>query len=706
MQQADEMQEDLNFSDEEDSADDLPDDMQLDGGDDDTKNEKDDGFEDDTKSEEEESSQPTNKEPMKDDTLSEDGEENPLSEKEGNPNNQEEEVDDKQSETSDTHEDEQQPAHGFGEAEPIPEEEPQAEESTAMKDQNESTAENSLQPLGTEGESGSQMVQQESEMLGQGGSSMQNDFEEKEAQEDGMINHSPSNETLENSQSRDSAATETNPHRSVGNATEAWLSRLRNIADRIEESDKPQPSKELSEEDTENKMDFEFVKEEDEDQGNAQALGAADNNQLEKMGDKGVMEEDETMVEDIEEMDLDDVATDVKAPEANQVENQQEKSSNHSRENMQMNTKKEVNDVSDNEDGLAEDKVEEEQEETERIEGENLMFTKNEEVNYEVQDSAHEMEIDQVVDYDQLRLELEQRMAKWRLEGQNNHNANQELWRKYSNLTRDYSFHLCEQLRLILEPTLCTKLKGDFRTGKRLNMRKIIPYIASQFKKDKIWLRRTKPSKRSYQIMLAIDDSLSMASSKSVQLAFESLALISNALNQLEVGEVGVISFGEEVKLLHPFEQSWSDDAGAKVFSSFTFSQERTRVRLLIEQSLEILNHSRSLSQNSDLWQLQIIISDGICEDHEYIKSRVRSAAEDRIAMVFIILDTRSDQDSILTMSSVNYEEDPLTGMPVLKMNRYMDTFPFDFFVVVRNVEKLPDVLGDVVRQFLSLFSN
>lgn len=41
-------------------------------------------------------------------------------------------------------------------------------------------------------------------------------------------------------------------------------------------------------------------------------------------------------------------------------------------------------------------------------------------------------------------------------------------------------------------------------------MRKIIPYVASQFRKDKIWLRRTKPSKRQYQVLIAVDDSQSM----------------------------------------------------------------------------------------------------------------------------------------------------------------------------------------------------
>ena len=48
-------------------------------------------------------------------------------------------------------------------------------------------------------------------------------------------------------------------------------------------------------------------------------------------------------------------------------------------------------------------------------------------------------------------------------------------------------------------------------------MRKVIPYIASQYRKDKIWLRRTKKSKRQYQILLAIDDSSSMSDNKSKQ---------------------------------------------------------------------------------------------------------------------------------------------------------------------------------------------
>jgi len=58
-----------------------------------------------------------------------------------------------------------------------------------------------------------------------------------------------------------------------------------------------------------------------------------------------------------------------------------------------------------------------------------------------------------------------------------------QIWREFERLTSGLAQELCEQLRLILEPTLCTQLKGDYRTGKRLNMKKVIPYIASHFKK-------------------------------------------------------------------------------------------------------------------------------------------------------------------------------------------------------------------------------
>ena len=110
--------------------------------------------------------------------------------------------------------------------------------------------------------------------------------------------------------------------------------------------------------------------------------------------------------------------------------------------------------------------------------------------------------------------------------------AGRGAWQAAMDATDEMAHRLCEQLRLILEPTLKSKLKGDYRTGKRLNMRRIIPYVASQFKKDKIWMRRTQPAKRQYQVGLVIDDSQSMRPVGDLALA--SVALISRGLNMLE----------------------------------------------------------------------------------------------------------------------------------------------------------------------------
>lgn len=69
---------------------------------------------------------------------------------------------------------------------------------------------------------------------------------------------------------------------------------------------------------------------------------------------------------------------------------------------------------------------------------------------------------------------------------------------------------LSERLKILLEPTLNSGLIGDFRSGKRLNLKKIVPFVASGYRKDKIWLRRAKPQKRTYRLLLAIDNSYSI----------------------------------------------------------------------------------------------------------------------------------------------------------------------------------------------------
>lgn len=80
-------------------------------------------------------------------------------------------------------------------------------------------------------------------------------------------------------------------------------------------------------------------------------------------------------------------------------------------------------------------------------------------------------------------------------------------------------------------------------------MKKVISFIASHYRNDKIWLRRTMPSKRDYKILIAIDDSLSMKEKNLGFFSLEALVTITEALNKLEVGKVAVAGIRERLDL-------------------------------------------------------------------------------------------------------------------------------------------------------------
>ena len=254
-----------------------------------------------------------------------------------------------------------------------------------------------------------------------------------------------------------------------------------------------------------------------------------------------------------------------------------------------------------------------------------------------------------------------------------------ELWSNIEMLTANASQRLCEQLRLILEPTMATKLKGDYRTGKRINMRKIIPYIASSYRKDKIWLRRKKPSKREYQIMIAIDDTVSMqnkckpkrasssltSSSNSSNpsagsIALEALSLIGNALTRLEVGEMSVVSFGEnQPKMLHPFGSQFTSDSGADITSNFTFSGTSEKGNMV--NSVEWICHQLKVAKeqaNNENSQLVFLITDALeCKPEDLMKLKKMTRSAKNCLFVLIILDMSVNSDqSILEMKRVTYD--------------------------------------------------
>lgn len=278
-----------------------------------------------------------------------------------------------------------------------------------------------------------------------------------------------------------------------------------------------------------------------------------------------------------------------------------------------------------------------------------------------------------------------------------------DLWTRCQSSVARLSEELCEQLRIILEPTLATQLKGDYRTGKRINMKKVIPYIASQFKKDKIWLRRTRPHKRHYQVLLAIDDSESMKQNHAGGTALEALALISAALTRLEVGDIGVLRFGAEPTIVHDFSQAFTDSDGARVVSQFTFAQGATDMTKLAQAIVRLFESNAGSAGSGggvEYQQIVFIISDGRFGDKKGLQQWINEAQSRHMFVVFIIIDDSSKKNSIMELKTVSYPGGKIT------ISSYIDSFPFPFYVVLRNITSLPDTLASALRQWFELLKN
>ncbi|CAK7216238.1 AAA ATPase midasin [Sporothrix bragantina] len=313
-----------------------------------------------------------------------------------------------------------------------------------------------------------------------------------------------------------------------------------------------------------------------------------------------------------------------------------------------------------------------------------------------------------------------------------------QQWSAFQTATHPLSLALAAQLRLILTPSQATRLSGGFRTGKRLSIRKIIPYIASGYKRDKIWMRRSVPTKRAYQIMLCVDDSKSMGensdgvSNSPGHLALSSLVMVGRALSMLEAGQVGVVGFGARVFTAHALDADQSFGAGASGASGgaaqtlrrFTFQQDRTDVALLLRNTIDRFKHAREMnaasSSSADLWQLALVLSDGLTPSaaHERIRQLLREAAEARIMVVFVILDgsggssndkkdkgantKKKTNDSVLDLKEAKFIKDPATGTSRIVIERYLDTFPFPYYLIVHHLDDLPSALSGLLRTWFA----
>ena len=246
--------------------------------------------------------------------------------------------------------------------------------------------------------------------------------------------------------------------------------------------------------------------------------------------------------------------------------------------------------------------------------------------------------------------------------------------------------------------------------------------------------------------------------------SLQAVALLSKAMQQLEVGEFGIISFGKEAKVVHPLSEPFTLESGPRVFSELSFEQKSTNMKAFLQTTLDYMDAERSRSNSStrstteQLLQILFVISDGqITEDREELRRLVARAKENKQVVVLIILDNKSsgpdasspigadneasaglaaaaaspqpplrapggkisaaeklrqlkaerearlqrvERNSVVDMQIVEFK-----GNKVLK-TAYLENFPFPFYLIVKNLASLPEVLADAMRQWFELLNN
>ncbi|PNS16126.1 Midasin [Sphaceloma murrayae] len=290
------------------------------------------------------------------------------------------------------------------------------------------------------------------------------------------------------------------------------------------------------------------------------------------------------------------------------------------------------------------------------------------------------------------------------------HEVGQAIWNDHVARILPHSLQLQEQLRLILHPTSTSKLRGDFRTGKRLNIKRIIPYIASNFKRDKIWLRRSVPSKREYQIVIALDDSRSMAESGAGTMALDTVAMLGRALGMLEAGEMAVVGFGKEITVPVAFGERLQGEKGGEVVRTLRFEQAGTDVKALLGKAGEMFEEGRGRKRGGggvQTWQLMLVVGDGVFDDEEGVRRWERGLREVGVMVVFVIVDAdagkgeKEGRQSIVDLKRPRFWKDAEDRTQV-EISRYIETFPFRYYLIVRDVAELPNVLASALRQWFS----
>lgn len=189
----------------------------------------------------------------------------------------------------------------------------------------------------------------------------------------------------------------------------------------------------------------------------------------------------------------------------------------------------------------------------------------------------------------------------------------------------------------------------------------------------------------------------------SKELTLQAIALVSQALTLLESGRLSILSFGEAPQIILNHAEQFD---GPKLVQSLNFDQNQSRIAELLEFTrIACSDDAGGSSDNGIFENLLLVLSDGrniFSEGEKKVRNAIKLARQQRIFIVYIIIDNPENKHSILDIRVPHFTAD----LKTITMKSYLDTFPFPYYVIVRDLAQLPLVLSDAMRQWFELVSS
>jgi midasin len=119
-----------------------------------------------------------------------------------------------------------------------------------------------------------------------------------------------------------------------------------------------------------------------------------------------------------------------------------------------------------------------------------------------------------------------------------------------------------------------------------------------------------------------------------------------------------------------------------------------------METVVKLLQMGKARSSQTENMQVVFILSDGRnLQNKETLKRWTREAETHNMFVVFLIID--SAEYSIAEIEAIEFLPDGK-----IKRTKALETFPFLYYVLLKDIHVLPHVLADALRQWFEMTKN